>query len=1001
MLLPESESSAPSPSILSSPAAFATGVQTPTHTYAQFEELVHNVVSLRREMMNRTLDPRRNIDKECGFPDSLSAEQYWDLYQRDAIAARVVECVPKAVWRKQPTVFEDEDNDTQTPFEEAWDNLGRTIRGERSYYQDEGGNPVMNVMERVDILSGAGQYAVILLGLDDGRDLREPVAGVVEKFSQPEKVKKAGEKAKPKPVDGGDGDETEDEDAPAKPTANRRTGGVYSLTWNGPRPAPGSRYSIATNAYVQPLRPSEYSDVTDEYEEFPKDAQEAELPESSLGESGDGGEGSGDGGGTPCRTLLYLRAFPEISAQITHYETNPTSPRYGQPTHYLLTFNDAREQSWTGQRTMAPQHQRSVHWTRIVHVPSDGQLSSPVFGTERLRQVYRHILSLQKLYHGDGEMFWKGAFPGISFETHPQLGGQVDVNRTAMRTEVEQYQNGLQRILLSMGMTAKMLSPTVSDPTPHIEAQLTAIAIRVDIPKRILMGSERGELSSAQDSGEWSSRVAAWQTNDRNPRVVIPLVDRLINVGALPEPTGYSIDWPEAETSSDAERAQVALTLTQAMTAYLQGNGASFMTPMDYLTRVWQFTEEEACAIVEGAEAVADQLAAEQEEQMLRDMDMREEELDRGLVADPNDPDLIPDTVAGGGDPFGGEAEQNGFPPKGPPKPNGKPKPPAFAGNAKIVKTIPWMKRNEFCPTGKGGKIDPTCSPKERRTKSGERLVAATRGKDKKWRLADGSDAPEHVQKLGIPPAWTDVYVNPSPRAMLVAMGVDAKGRVQSKYSDSHWAKSAASKFARVTELRKKREGIYKELDRDSSDPALRDNADCLRVVMRTGMRPGSDEDTGADHKSYGATTLEGRHVIIGKGGSVTLRLVTGKNKGREVDFPIRDAKTAAMLKERAKSAGPNGRLFDTNAQSLRDYSKSKDGKGFKTKDHRTALGTETALTAMKDVPTPKNLKEYKNALKSVATEVAATLGNTPSVALKSYIDPIIFTEWKKGAGIP
>jgi DNA topoisomerase-1 len=302
---------------------------------------------------------------------------------------------------------------------------------------------------------------------------------------------------------------------------------------------------------------------------------------------------------------------------------------------------------------------------------------------------------------------------------------------------------------------------------------------------------------------------------------------------------------------------------------------------------------------------------------------------------------------------------------------------------------------NAFCATGEGGGQDNSCSP-TKSTSRGEKLRLAVRGEDKQWRGVDGKLMPEHIQKLGIPPAWKNVYANPDSKGTLLATGTDAKGRTQYKYSDSHSAKQAAAKFGRVRELIQMRGEVLKELDRDAKDSELRDRADALRVVMQTGMRPGSDHDTKADHKSYGATTLEGRHVSVdGK----TLTLVTGKNKGREVEFPVRDPKTQKMLVERAKSAGKDGRLFETSAGDLRSYSKDKDGGGFKTKDHRTALGTETAVLKIRELPTPVTPREYKAAVREVATVVSKTLGNTASVALKSYIDPQVFAHWRKESG--
>ena len=298
------------------------------------------------------------------------------------------------------------------------------------------------------------------------------------------------------------------------------------------------------------------------------------------------------------------------------------------------------------------------------------------------------------------------------------------------------------------------------------------------------------------------------------------------------------------------------------------------------------------------------------------------------------------------------------------------------------------------CPLGKPKKL-----PKQegsQTTKAGEVLHPVTRGADGTWRTATGAAAPAHVQKLGIPPAWQNVVANPNPNGNLLAKGIDKKGKVQFRYSDNHSMRAAADKFGRVSELRKKREQIFQEVEKDIK--AGVEEALVTKLVMKTGMRPGSEVDTKADYKSYGATTLEGRHIVKTKDG-VVVRFVPGKKKGQEIEMPITDKKLASQLLERSAKAGKDGRLFDTTADAVRSYSKTKDGGGFKTKDHRTALGTETAASAIRDMPVPKNQKEYKAAVKQVSTAVSNVLGNTPSIAFKSYIDPSIWTVWKDKAG--
>ena len=323
-------------------------------------------------------------------------------------------------------------------------------------------------------------------------------------------------------------------------------------------------------------------------------------------------------------------------------------------------------------------------------------------------------------------------------------------------------------------------------------------------------------------------------------------------------------------------------------------------------------------------------------------------------------------------------------------------------GPACLASVIAWFEgsagtkhlpgQHDQADHGRGGAV--------RETERGEALGQVSRGEDKVWRYADGTEAPEHVQKLGIPPAWTSVWVNDDPSGDLMAVGTDSKGKEQYRYSSNHEMQAAADKFGRVSELRNQRRIIYREIAEDIRTGNNREKAEALELVMRTGMRPGSNSDTKAAHKSYGATTLEGRHVVDNGDGTVTIRFVPGKKKGGEIEMPVTNKRLAASLLRRAGRAGPDGRLFDTSAGSLRNYSKKMDGGGFKTKDHRTALGTETAVDEIKSRKSPTSPEEYKQAVKEVSAKVAEVLGNTPSIAFKSYVDPQVWVKWKRKAGV-
>lgn len=252
----------------------------------------------------------------------------------------------------------------------------------------------------------------------------------------------------------------------------------------------------------------------------------------------------------------------------------------------------------------------------------------------------------------------------------------------------------------------------------------------------------------------------------------------------------------------------------------------------------------------------------------------------------------------------------------------------------------------------------------------------------------NGKPLPKHIPK--IPPAWTNVQINTNPNANLYVKGIDAKGRVQSVYSPTHTAKQAAKKFTKVNELRKKKEQILNELRNDMKKPETREVSIVLALINHTGIRPGSSTNTKAAKQAYGATTLKAEHV---RDGGTRLKF-TGK-KGVALDIKVTDPTLIKVLAEKSKGKSKGENLFNVDDTNLREYTKTKDGGGFNPKDFRTAKGTEAAIAAMAGLKPPKNEAEYKKLVKKIATEVSKQLGNTPTIALQSYIDPTVFASWR------
>lgn len=298
------------------------------------------------------------------------------------------------------------------------------------------------------------------------------------------------------------------------------------------------------------------------------------------------------------RKLTHIRVLPGYLAPITRFHQDPTSPLYGMPAEYLLTFNDPKT-SHGGMGLVTATQQ--VHWTRIIHV-ADNLTASEIYGPPRMEASLNNILGLHTLYASSPEMFYKGAFPGLSLSTHPQLGGDVEVDEEEVRDAIEQYFNGLQRYILGRGMGASMLSPTVVDPTGQIAVQIEAICIKLGCPVRVFKGSERGELASSQDDSAWNDRLNERRRSYITPRIIVPTVDRLIWMGVLPEPEEYFVGWPDLTSQSASEKATIAVARVGAMTQYVSGGVDSLIAPVDFLVRELGYSEEEAESIIENSQ---------------------------------------------------------------------------------------------------------------------------------------------------------------------------------------------------------------------------------------------------------------------------------------------------------------------------------------------------------------------------------------------------------------
>jgi uncharacterized protein len=272
------------------------------------------------------------------------------------------------------------------------------------------------------------------------------------------------------------------------------------------------------------------------------------------------------------RKLIYVKPLGEGSAKVNTYANQSRDPRFGMPNVYDIELR----QPGTDKRTAL-----QVHHTRVLHVAGE-LLESEYDGEPILKAVYNRLMDLEKLVGGSAEMFWRGARPGFQGKIDPEFQMSAD-DEEALEEQVNEYEHNLRRILMTKGVDMQALATQVTDPAAHVDIQLQMISAVTGIPKRILVGSERGELSSSQDKEEWLENIQERREEHAEPHIIKPFVDVCIKYGVLPKPTtnDWQVEWSDLFAPSEKDKAEVGKTRATALKEYTQNPIAEATVPPD------------------------------------------------------------------------------------------------------------------------------------------------------------------------------------------------------------------------------------------------------------------------------------------------------------------------------------------------------------------------------------------------------------------------------------
>ncbi len=247
------------------------------------------------------------------------------------------------------------------------------------------------------------------------------------------------------------------------------------------------------------------------------------------------------------------------------------------------------------------------------------------------------------------------------------------------------------------------------------------------------------------------------------------------------------------------------------------------------------------------------------------------------------------------------------------------------------------------------------------------------------------------IASLGIPPAYTGVWICAVPDGHLQATGFDVAGRKQYRYHPDWSAWRAQAKYdglaAFGTALARFRNRVERDLQGEVGD--LDFSLAAIAVLLdRLHLRIGSAAYAAQNH-SYGATTLLRRHLTLGDG---ELRLRFRAKGGRMVEHRLRDRRLHRIFEAIGDLPGRNlfkwvdtdGTVHAIGSQHVNAYLARRTGVATATaKTFRTWAGTLAAYRVARDTP-------GRLTVKTLAEAAAARLHNTPAISKSAYIHPAI-----------
>lgn len=250
--------------------------------------------------------------------------------------------------------------------------------------------------------------------------------------------------------------------------------------------------------------------------------------------------------------LVKLVPFYEAQLIPIEYDQDIGSANYGDPTMWQLIENAVNPKP-------GKQLSIEVHPSRLI-IAAEGSEDGTIYGTPALESCLYSIMDWEKARMSSSEGIKRNNDQRgvISLDEGANMPHPDSEQAEIMDENISRWDNGDDALLTVANAKVTPFNASFHDPSKTADMILMEVGASVEIPSTILVGYQTGRLASIEDTFNFAQSMMQRREGWCN-ELIFQFIDRLIEVGLLPDPDGdIVIQWDDLTEPSPRDKLENA-----------------------------------------------------------------------------------------------------------------------------------------------------------------------------------------------------------------------------------------------------------------------------------------------------------------------------------------------------------------------------------------------------------------------------------------------------------